>query len=266
VRLSIHHETVYRYSAPVRHSIQVLRLTPRSDPHQRLLTWSLRAPARLTASIDAFGNSMHTLVMSQPHSEIKITVTGAVDIASPAEAGTLPVALERVSPLAFLAPTRLTTPNGELAEFAARYLPERPEHARDFLALADAIEDTVEYRSGVTETSTTAAQALAAGVGVCQDHAHLFIACCRARGIPARYVSGYIDPGEVEHAASHAWVDAWLPSGWISLDVTHCTLISDRHCRLAVGRDYDSASPIRGVRTGGGDEALRVDVRVAAEQ
>jgi transglutaminase-like putative cysteine protease len=266
MRLSIHHETLYRYSAPVRHSTQVLRLTPRSEPHQRILRWNVRAPSRLVPALDAFGNLSHTLVVREPHSAIRVMVSGVVDIAAPARPGALASSGERLSPLAFLAPTRLTRPNPELIAFAARHLPERAAGAQAFLALAEAIEDAVAYRPGTTQTTTTAAEVLTAGNGVCQDHAHLFIACCRIRGVPARYVSGYIDPGDVDHAASHAWVDAWSETGWISVDVTHRMLVSDRHCRLAVGRDYDSASPVRGVRVGGGEEVLQVDVRVDADQ
>ncbi len=125
----------------------------------------------------------------------------------------------------------------------------------------------MEYQSGITEVTSTAAHALELGRGVCQDHAHLFIACCRARGVPARYVSGYVDPGHDEEAASHAWADVWVEGeGWVSVDVTHRVFARERHCRLAIGRDYLSAAPVRGVRTGGGDETLHVEVSVRSGQ
>jgi transglutaminase-like putative cysteine protease len=267
MRLAIEHETIYRYSAPVSHSVQLLRLTPRVEPQQRVLAWKLTAPSRLHASTDAFGNPTHLLVVRQAHSEVRVMVTGTVQIDSPPRAGALSVAGERLSPLVFLAATRLTAPTAEIDAFAAQHLPERVDSLEALLALAQAVESRVSYRSGITHTGTTAAQAFETGYGVCQDHAHLFIACCRSRGIPARYVSGYVDPGSTEQAASHAWVDAWLPkSGWVSIDVTHRVLVTDRHCRLAVGRDYDSASPVRGSRIGGGEEALRVAVRVLADE
>jgi transglutaminase-like putative cysteine protease len=105
---------------------------------------------------------------------------------------------------------------------------------------------------------------------VCQDHAHLFLACCHAWGIPARYVSGYIDPGTTGHAASHAWVDAWVEdpdfTGWVSIDVTHACLMTEGYCRLAIGRDYESAAPVRGVRRGGGDEIMRVEAQIVPVQ
>jgi transglutaminase-like putative cysteine protease len=126
----------------------------------------------------------------------------------------------------------------------------------------------VSYQTGATEVSSTAADALLLGNGVCQDHAHLFLACCHTRQLPARYVSGYIDPGDTSHAQTHAWVDVWVEevdfSGWISIDVTHSRLQDDAYCRLAVGRDYESAAPVRGTRRGGRDETLAVRVNLSA--
>ncbi|MEA3085863.1 MAG: hypothetical protein QOC89_3560, partial [Paraburkholderia sp.] len=145
----------------------------------------------------------------------------------------------------------------------------------NLIALSEQILQRVKYNPGITEVTSTAAQALALGNGVCQDHAHLMLACCRARGIPARYVSGYIEPGEVlsegsplggEHGASHAWVDVWLDGkGWISIDVTHAAFASEIYCRLAVARDYEAAAPVRGRRIGGMDEQLKVSVTVSAQ-
>jgi transglutaminase-like putative cysteine protease len=123
----------------------------------------------------------------------------------------------------------------------------------------------VGYRPGLTEVTSTAAQALTLGNGVCQDHAHLMLACCRARGVPARYVSGYIDPGDVPLSASHAWVDVWLDGGWVSVDVTHAAFASGKYCRLAVARDYEAAAPVRGSRVGGKEEKMDVDVSVSTE-
>jgi transglutaminase-like putative cysteine protease len=134
------------------------------------------------------------------------------------------------------------------------------------MRLAAHIFGAVEYRSGATNVFSTAGDAIALGAGVCQDHAHIFLACCHARGIPARYVSGYIDPGSTGHAASHAWVDAWAEdddySGWVSIDVTHNRLMTDAYCRLAIGRDYESAAPVRGMRRGGGDEIMSVEALI----
>jgi transglutaminase-like putative cysteine protease len=261
MRLEIRHETVYRYTAPVHYSIQLLRLTPRVE-RQRVQAWRIDAPGRLHRSLDAYGNVTHTMVLTEVHQEIRVVVAGAVDIdASPPE-----VEAHNLSPFVFTVGTPLTHAEETVREFAARHLAGPPRTA-DLLALAEAICGAVAYQSGVTEVTSTAAHALEIGRGVCQDHAHLFIACCRAAGVPSRYVSGYVDPGHDEPAASHAWADAWVEGeGWVSVDVTHRVLAHERYCRLAIGRDYLSAAPVRGVRTGGGEESLSVTVAVRTDQ
>jgi transglutaminase-like putative cysteine protease len=173
----------------------------------------------------------------------------------------------------FTCSTRLTEADAAVRELAAS-VPSLASSS-NLIALSEQILQRVKYNPGITEVTSTAAQALALGNGVCQDHAHLMLACCRARGVPARYVSGYIEPGEVlsegsplggEHGASHAWVDVWLDGkGWISIDVTHATFASEIYCRLAVARDYEAAAPVRGRRIGGMDEQLKVSVTVSAQ-
>jgi len=123
----------------------------------------------------------------------------------------------------------------------------------------------VRYKSGASDVQDSAAVAFESGEGVCQDHAHVYIASARAMGMPARYVSGYIYTGDANDAASHAWVDVWLGSelGWQSMDVTHTRPAVRTYCRLAVGRDYLDAAPVRGVRQGGGGEKMEANVLVA---
>lgn len=264
MRLSIRHETVYRYTTPAHYSIQQLRLTPRVEPHQRVLNWRIEAPGRLQRFTDAYGNVTHTLVLTAPHDAIRIVVAGSVDIGEAGD-GADPGEQE-LSPLVFVVGTPLTAADEPVREFAARHL-RRKDRAADFLALAENICAAVAYESGITVVTSTAAHALEIGRGVCQDHAHLFIACCRSAGVPARYVSGYVDPGHSDQAASHAWAEVWIQGeGWVSVDVTHREIVRGRHCRLAIGRDYLSAAPVRGVRTGGGEESLRVQVSVLANQ
>ncbi len=269
MKFSVRHETVYRYTLPVDYSIQQLRLTPRLEPHQRVSAWQIQAPGRLQRIVDAYGNVTHTLVLSTPHEQIRLAVSGTLDI-EPLRDGRVPVTDDvpgaALSPLVFTVATPLTAADEHVQAFAARHLGDA-RRAPDFLALATAICDAVVYESGYTEVTSTAAQALALGRGVCQDHAHLFLACCRARGVPARYVSGYVHPGDAPEAASHAWADVWIETdGWVSVDVTHREHPRERHCRLAIGRDYLSAAPVRGVRTGGGEESLEVTVTVRSDQ
>jgi transglutaminase-like putative cysteine protease len=264
--LSIRHETSYHYSAPIAYSIQQLHLTPRLEAHQHVQSWHLSCPGHRHEFIDAYNNVSHILTRNWEHSANSIVVEGVVRIEKPYR-GQIQEASPQ-SPLVFTVSTRLTEPTAAILDFAALHFNpvNKQADSGDLLQLAEAICATVSYQSGATGVTTTAHDALVLGQGVCQDHAHLFLACCHSRGIPARYVSGYIDPESTAHAASHAWVDVWLEEsayqGWVSLDVTHARLMTDAYCRLAIGRDYDSAAPISGVRKGGGHEELTVAVRV----
>lgn len=265
MKLSIRHETVYRYTTPLGYTIQQLRLTPRSEPHQHILSWHIASPGERNEFVDAFGNLSHMLTLTGTHDQVRVTASGRVEVA-PLDRGRL-TGSESLSPLVFTVPTRLSEPDEAVEAFAREHL--RPHAGSSTLiGLAEAIRGTVCYQSGATAVTTPAADALRLKRGVCQDHAHLFLACCRVHGVPARYVSGYIDPGGTDHAETHAWIDAWVEegdfSGWVSIDVTHARFAGDTHCRLAVGRDYESAAPIRGVRHGGGTETLSVRVDVAS--
>ena len=201
------------------------------------------------------------LTLTAPHKEIKIIATGTVEIAE-LDHGRIQDK-SQLSPLTYTVPTQLTEPSEIIREFAAKNLSPQT-NTTALLDLASAIRGSVKYQTGSTSVTTSAQDALHLGMGVCQDHAHLFLACCHSIGLPARYVSGYFDSGDVAHGASHAWVDVWVEesdfSGWVSIDVTHACLQNTGYCRLAVGRDYESAAPVRGVRRGGGDESMTVNV------
>jgi transglutaminase-like putative cysteine protease len=259
VQLRIHHKTAYTYQEPVKYTAQKLRLTPRLEGSQRTLSWTIHAPGRRTEQKDAHGNITHLLTFEEPHREMAIVVSGVVEIVGADEMlrhdGTL-------SPLAYLAATPLTAPNEEMVELARRYLRSGQPTRDDLYALAAAVQERVRYKPGTTSVEDSAVTALEAGQGVCQDQSHVFISCCRAAGVPARYVSGYICSEGEGGTASHAWVDAWVEASkaWLGIDVTHLSPSCAGHCRLAVGRDYLDAAPVRGVRRGGGQEAMDVSV------
>lgn len=262
MRLTIHHGTVYRYRTPVRYSIQYLRLTPRAEAGQRIVEWRLETPARTWQQTDAFGNVVHVLSRVEPHDETRITVHGAVETSL--VPGTPVEDRSGLPPAVFLVPTLLTVADDGLADLADRTIGSAVNPRSGVEALIEAIVSRVRYEPGSTDVDHTAAQALALGRGVCQDHAHIFLACARAAGVPARYVSGYIDANDPGHVSSHAWADVWIDGGWVSYDVTHAALAGPALCRLAVGRDYADASPVRGIRRGGAGEELAVAVRVSA--
>lgn len=270
MHLSIRHETLYRYTEPQAYSIEQLHLTPRAEPQQQVLSWHIATPGHCAAYVDAYGNASHMLTLNAPHDCVRILVEGIVATV-PLPGGRLR-AHDSLPPLIFTVPTSLTRPTALLADLAADCLPGPGNRVgtNDLLRLAAHIHGAVAYQTGATNVASTAAEAMQLGAGVCQDHAHIFLACCHAHGIPARYVSGYIDPGSTGHAASHAWVDAWVEdpdfTGWVSIDVTHAHLMTDGYCRLAIGRDYESAAPVRGMRRGGGDEIMRVEAQIVPVQ
>mgnify|MGYP002757365718 FL=1 len=127
-----------------------------------------------------------------------------------------------------------------------------------------ALHEHIAYRPGTTAVDTSAAQAFAGAAGVCQDHAHAFIACARSLQVPARYVSGYLFDNDNQHMASHAWAEAWLDDAWYSFDVTNQLAVPERHLKLAVGLDYLDACPVRGMRRGGGYEQMHANVLVTS--
>jgi transglutaminase-like putative cysteine protease len=267
MRLIIQHDTHYHYDDAPKHLIQLLRLSPREDAHQRVVEWRISVPGKKTAFGDAFGNLSQSHMLSNPPSDVHLQVAGIVDV-SPLVMGVVPddYRAQSVPPIAYLVPTPLTASFAAIASLAQQALPQGLKTGLDALILARAICQAILYTAGNTSVTSTAEQAFSMASGVCQDHAHVMIAACRSLGVSARYVSGYVDPGNSRAAASHAWVDVWLQNQWISIDVTNGIYASDSHCRLAIGRDYLDACPVRGMREGGQTEKLDVSVTVQSFQ
>lgn len=263
MRLIIKHNTHYHYDKAPKHLIQLLRLTPRLDVHQRVVEWRIATAGKQTAFKDAFGNLSHTHVLNTPQSDLNLLVEGVVDL-MPLVNGILSAedSGQSLPTIAYMVPTDLTAGFPGIETLAKNTLPQGLKTGLDVLTLAAAICLKIEYASGNTDVTSTAKHAFELASGVCQDHAHVMIAACRSLGVSARYVSGYVDPGNSHEAASHAWVDVWLGEYWVSVDVTNSIFASDSHCRLAIGRDYLDACPIRGMREGGLTEKLDVSVTV----
>jgi transglutaminase-like putative cysteine protease len=266
MRLNIEHKTRYAYENQVTLSTQYLRLTPQNSVHQQIISWDLELPCEATRTEDAYGNVMHVLTLDTPHQQLDIAARGVVEILDEGEWAPDPECA--LSPLVFLRSTPLTQPDAEIREFAQRYWrPEKPLASLE--KLMDELLLKMPYRPGSTLVTDAATKVFAAGSGVCQDHSHVFLACCRSLGIPARYVSGYLYTENVEHVATHAWVEAWLDGSWHSFDITNNTRSTRQHLRLAVGVDYLDACPVRGMRLGGGGEdmlAVAAVLQVHAQQ
>lgn len=270
MRLNIEHETHYRFGEPAHHSIQYLRLTPRNDSSQSAITWSVNTPGKMKRWTDGFGNIAHVSVQNGVHDEVAVSVRGEVETFDtcgmlPADDGLPPLMFSRATTF-----TEVTPAIAALAEpFRERVADEGSIAALHALMLA--LHTSVSYRQGFTDVTTTAGEALERGAGVCQDHAHLFIACARVLGVPARYVSGYMycvpQADESPSLASHAWAEAYIDEkvGWVSFDSANSRSATDAYVRLAVAFDYAGAAPIRGVRKGGGIEDMNVRVAVVEE-
>jgi transglutaminase-like putative cysteine protease len=259
--LSVVHSTRYRYATQVQRSTQYIRLTPWAGTQQRVIEWSVDLPAPCVTMRDAFDNLTHVLTLDRPHEELAMVARGRVEVADVDDgepAG-------RVNPKVFLRATRLTEPDDDLRAFAE---PMRGVvRNRPLIGLSDlmtAVLDRLPFRTGATAVDFTAAQSFAAGAGVAQDHTHVFLACCRLLGVPARYVSGYAYSPNREQVASHAWAEAWLGTRWVSFDVTHARQAGGGYIKLAIGLDYLDACPVRGVRLGGTGEELATKAQVSA--
>jgi transglutaminase-like putative cysteine protease len=285
----ITHETQYLYRANVVHSHQLLHLVPRPAPYQQCLEHTLQispAPSYRRDEIDAFGNPVTRVEFQSPHRELTVTTDMQVEVhprpAVPAE-DTHP--WERVAssliyngqwpPRANLDTCRFRHESPYVrvkrafTDFgAACFAPGRPvlSCANDLMRT---LHRDMRYAPGETDVGTPLMEVLEKRHGVCQDFAHLMIACLRSRGLAARYVSGYIrvrtaaDEALIGGGASHAWVAVYSPPfGWIELDPTNNTWVGVEHIAVAWGRDFGDVSPLRGIILGGGSHELSVNVTV----
>lgn len=263
MRISVRHTTRYKYDQPLANAMQQLRMTPADTPAQKIIDWSIEAPGieRATTYKDAFDNAVHMVSRSGPVENVEITATGTIET-SETNGVTGKERGASAPPLVYTRITPLTQSNQAIRKLAS--LAQVDDEISGFHALMQAIRDKVDYKIGVTETHASATSALAAGEGVCQDHAHIFIAAARAIGVPARYVSGYLLlEDEQASEAHHAWAEVRINGlGWVGFDVSNGICPNDHYIRLTTGLDSRSAAPIRGIRFGGQEENLHVEVDV----
>lgn len=265
MRLKIRHETTYSYDAHATMAVQILRMTPRSHDGQFVQRWRVEVDAdcRLDKNQDAFGNYTHITSIQGPFKLLRIVAEGDVDITD--RQGVVQGTVERF-PLGFwLRETALTTTTSELRNFARQISSSQGANPIATLhALMTTINNEVRFMIGETDATTTAAQAFANKSGVCQDLAHIFIACARSIGIPARYVGGYyLRTDTTIQEAGHAWAEAHVDGiGWIGFDPANGVCITNRYVRVAIGEDYLDAAPVRGSIIGGSGEKLSVVVEV----
>ena len=262
MQLRITHSTEYRYDDPVQYSLQRLRLTPISGPGQTVLSWKIDVDgAKVEAGFnDQFGNHTHLVSTEGPSRSVHIVASG--EVSTEDRAGVFGAHLGYVPLWLYLRDTPLTKP-GKLTRELMRSLTGENELAK-MHDLMEKLHAAVAYETGTTGTETTAEQALEAGRGVCQDHAHVFIAAARQMGYPARYISGYLHmPGTPAQTASHAWAEAHVDGlGWVGFDAANDICPNEDYVRIACGLDYKDACPISGMIQGLSSETMKVAVVV----
>lgn len=284
-RYKLAHVTRFSYDGPVSESYNELRLRPRHDEQQSCLSFRVttQPAAKAVGHQDFYGNWVHLFHILPEHRALKVE-TEAVVLMHP-----------QAVPVSTVTMAELDNRRDELREehfdwvSPSRYcpfLPEIDELGREAEAASDGtvygfaataaglIHKAFRYQKGATHVYSSVADCLSSKSGVCQDFSHLLISLLRARGVPARYVSGYLVPrqttderGAMERVigglASHAWVQMYSPdAGWLGLDPTVGEFVEAQHVRIAYGRDYGDVPPVRGVYKGHAGQNLSVDVLV----
>jgi transglutaminase-like putative cysteine protease len=268
----VNHVTTYNYDAEMAGGHMVAHLVPRTTPQQTVRTSTVASfpyPADQVTWIDVFGNLCTYLSIEQPHTWLQVSALSDVVVTAPV----LPedIGWEKVAELT----AHDTSEQGQLAQWCQEDSPlvssstDLADYAQPSFApgagviaslrnLSERIFADFLFDPEATDVSTPLEAVLANRRGVCQDFAHLTIGCLRSLGLPARYVSGYIEttpppgvPKLVGADASHAWCSVYVPGfGWVDADPTNAMLPPDRHVTAAWGRDYADVTPVRGVTFG----------------
>ncbi len=288
MRYRLRHTTTYTYDAPVSDSLGVAHLVPLALPWQQVSDYVVTVtpqPGDLADDRDYYGNHVTYFQVTRPHRELVVEGSGEVDVVArvvPAEALATP--WESLRPLRdpdlpgawavtdFALPSAQVDHPAAAVEYAALSLTPGRAVGEAVTDLMHRVHGDFDYDRTATTVTSTVAHILDRRAGVCQDFAHLMLACLRAHGLAARYVSGYLatepPPGKeriVGADASHAWVEVWLGGEeWLALDPTNDQEVADRHVTVARGRDYGDVPPLKGVIfTEAKKSAMRVAVDVA---
>ncbi len=288
MRYKIRHTTEYIYQDTVSTGHNRLCLVPRNLPEQKCLSSNVTvypSPDELTYRTDFFGNTLLFISIYREHGQLDIDSESLVDIESRIHAGQAlgsPVLWKGVKEqvygqgepyadvIQYTLPSLHVPYSEDIRTFARDCFPEDATLWSGCQALMQKIYHGIEFKPGFTTVNTPVESVLKLRKGVCQDFAHLMIACLRNMGLPARYVSGYIEtmppPGKeklVGSDASHAWVAVYFPEiGWVEFDPTNNLLPSHNHITVAFGRDYFDVAPIKGIIFSSGKQNIVVKVDV----
>jgi transglutaminase-like putative cysteine protease len=268
MRIKVSHETVFTYSPRAKSVIQLLRLTPRGYEGQHVLRWRISTDIDcvLRQSEDSLGNVVHTLSYARPVEQIGIIAEGEIETFD-----TAGIVRGAVDPLPFdiyLRSSPRAEANGALREFAEEAVRGADNRLDKLHALMSAVSETMTYEREPARGPMIAAEAFALRRGAAQDFAHIFIACARWLGAPARYVSGFLMRDDQEtQETSHAWAEAYAPViGWIGFDCANSICVDENYLRVATGFDSLSAAPARGSRNGGGEEIIKTALKITQAQ
>jgi transglutaminase-like putative cysteine protease len=280
---NIVHTTAYEYSAPAIESFTELRVRPRKSNRQivhRHVT-EVTPHAVLEEFADYYDNAVECLSVPYRHKTLSVTSRSTVETLPHKDAlSALDLSVseavrlnwpERRELFDFLMPSEHSPITPELEQLSKEQLPSSASFSESILGLSSYIFKNFAYMPGVTDVRTPLEEVVRTRQGVCQDFAHLMIALVRCAGLPARYVSGYLETDSVIGSteligatASHAWVEVYLPSGlWVGLDPTNDMMEGERHVQIGIGRDYGDVPPLRGVFKGAKRQELSVMVTVS---
>jgi transglutaminase-like putative cysteine protease len=272
MKWEIFHRTRYVYVSPVRDSFNEVRLNPVNNREQSVESFLLKVlPAtRLRHYLDFYSNIVHHFEVPEPHGELVIDAQAVVTVHSrlaldpalkPAPLADLAAAVRTERCFDYLQPSRYVDHDPETWRHALDATHGQTDAWQAAHAILRYVHGTLKYEPNSTLVHTHARQALLQRAGVCQDFAHVMIGMCRAIGLPALYVSGYLATETA--SATHAWVEVFIPGhGWIGLDPTHNCSVGETYVKIAVGRDYADAAPATGHYRGTLERKLTVEVRV----
>jgi len=267
MRLSIRHTTHYRYAEKVTRGLQRLRLRPKATQGQQILNWTVEYEgAREELTYEDQNCNTVTLISVEPGArEVRVVCNG--EVLTDDNTGVIGRHSGHLPLWAFLGHTPLTRPGPRVRQLAGQVGRSGEGTLAMLHNLSALIAEQVDYVTGVTGVDTTAEEAVSGGQGVCQDHAHIFIAAARQLEIPARYVSGYLLMDDREQQdATHAWAEAYVDTlGWVGFDISNGISPDPRYVRLATGRDYRDAAPVTGISFDAGSEELIVSLAVAQQ-
>lgn len=270
--LRIQHETRLSYTLPVHDTVFEVRMAPPSNEDQTALNYRLKIEpqAQVTSYRDGLGNRVDLFNVSTMYRELVVEASSFVrthrrpgtDRLKECRAVWTEGEPASIEAMEFLQASPLVPRCPEMDAFLSTLKFHTGPMVETIERLLAAVHDRLRYEKNVTRPRTSVGEALALGRGVCQDFSHVLIGACRGLGIPARYVSGYLNlPGEI---ATHAWTQIWAGdrAGWVDVDPTHGAFVGDDHVTTAVGRDYHDVPPNRGLWKGRAEESITVSVRV----